>query len=88
MSKRNDLILHDEDESEDFESYFDEMMEDDLPQMMSLINGFIDSAIKLTQLCIDAEIKSDKKVTSQHVRNIFKENFAMISSIGQPENGK
>jgi DNA-binding phage protein len=89
MSKHNDLIIDDdEDDIEGFESYLDEMMEDDLPQMMSLINGFVDSAIKLTQLCVDAEIKSGKNVTSQHVRNIFKENFAMISSIGQPENGE
>ena len=62
MSKHNDLIVDgDGDDIEGFESYLDEMMEDDLPQMISLINGFVDSAIKLTQLCTDAEIKSGKK---------------------------
>jgi hypothetical protein len=47
MSKHNELIIDDdEDDIEGFESYLDEMMEDDLPHMMSLINGFVDSATK------------------------------------------
>jgi hypothetical protein len=37
MSKHNDLIIDDdEDDIEGFESYLDEMMEDDLPQMKRL----------------------------------------------------
>ena len=63
-----------------FESYIDEMMEDEFPQMMGVMSALIGSATKLTEICVSAEIQSGKKIMSEQVRKIFQENFTMNSS--------